>query len=83
MIVLECVPFRLCFNLTRSCGVHEYLIPVYFGHETRAVLPPHLIHTCLDQIVPLALRLVNELLRVGRITDALEELDTLLAFQLF
>ena len=83
MIILECVPFRLCFNLARSCGVHKYLITVVFGHETRAVLPPHLIHTCLDQIVPLTFRLVDELLCVGRITDALEELDTLLAFQLF
>ena len=83
MIVLESVPFRLCFNLARSRGVHEYFIPIYFRHKACTVLPPHLISTRLDQIVSLALRLVNELLRVRRITDALEELDTLLALQLF
>ena len=83
MIVLESVPFRLCFNFARSCGVHEHLVPVYFRHEARAVFSPHIVLTRLDQIVPLALYLFDELLCVGRITDALEELDTLFSLQLF
>ena len=83
MVVLKSVPFRLRFNFTRSRGINEYLIPVYFRNKARAVLAPHIILTRLDQIVSLALYLIDELLRVRRITDTLEELDTLLTLQLF
>ena len=43
---------------------------------------PHVIHLALDQVSALAFNTFDELLRMRRVTYALEELDTLLALKL-
>lgn len=77
MVIFKSVPFRLGHDLVWSRRVDYNLVAVDFSDETMAVILSHLILLRLDQIVSLAKCIVNELLGVRRVTDTLEELDTL------
>ena len=81
MIILKSVPFGLGHNLARGRRIDDNFVPVDLSRETRAVLLPHLAPRRLDQIGSLSVRLVDKLLGVRRVTDALEELDTLFTLQ--
>lgn len=81
MIILKSVPLRLGDDLTRSRRVDNDFIPIDFSQESRAVLLAHLTPRRLNQIISLSKRLVDKLLGVRRVTDTLEELDTLFSLE--
>ena len=62
--------------------INNDFVTVKLSREPGAILLSHLISLCLDQVVSLACDSIDELLRVRRITNALEELDSLLTFKL-
>ena len=81
MIVLENIPLWL-FNDFGTCTcVYHYHVAVQLRAISCAVLLSHVVHLAIDEALALALNIINKLLSMGRITDALEELDTLFALQ--
>ena len=83
MVVLKRVPLRLGSDFLWSRGIDNDFVSIDLGDESSAVFLAHIVHLALDQVVPLASDSIDELLGVGWITDALEELNALLALQLF
>ena len=82
VIVFKSVPLGLRHDLCGCCCVNNNFVSVYFCHETRAVFLSHFTLARLNQVVSLALSIIDKCLGMGWITNALEELNTLLAFQL-
>lgn len=82
MIVLEDVPFWLSNDLCGCTCVHHNHVAVKLGRVAGTVLHSHLVHVAIDEALTLAVDVIDEILSVGRVTNALEELDALFAFQL-
>ena len=81
MIIFKSIPFGLCHDFVACCSAHTDLVTVELRCEAIAILVSHFVLLCLDHALSARFNTLDEGLRVGRITDALEELDTLLALK--
>ena len=81
VIVFKCVPLGLGYDLTASCRPHAHFVAVKLSGEPAAVLVAHLVLLGTYHVVPARVDSINKGISMGRITDALEELDAFLSFQ--
>lgn len=81
MVIFEHVPLGLLNKFNISW--YNYFVSINFSCEPIGVSRPHLILLVGDEILSLSLNSTNEFRSCWRITDALEELDTLFSLKIF
>ena len=82
MIILESVPFWPCNDFFVSCRIDDDTIAVKLSIESCAILCSHLVHHVLNLLVTFVLDAIGELICVGRVSNALEELNAFFTLQL-
>ena len=79
MIVLKRVPLGLAGDILSRSYWHNHLIFVGDGKEPVAVSLTHFVQTLINVHLSFVIHDLHESVRVRRVTDALEELDSFLS----
>jgi hypothetical protein len=79
VIVLKCVPLGLAGDFLSRSYRHNHLVFVGDGKKPVAVSSTHLVQTLINVHLPFVVHDLHKSVRVRRVTDALEELDSFLS----
>jgi len=83
MVIFEAVPFRLVSYIFITSGVNHYKVLVSLRYIPVTVPRPHCILPSLLQGFTFFRYGFSKLFSMGFVSDTLEELYTLLSFQIF
>lgn len=82
MVILKCIPLGPRGNILAGRNRHNHLVLIDHSAKPCAVPIPHLCELLVDIHFPLVFDAFDELLSVRRVTNTLEEFDSLLALEL-